>query len=277
MAKADDAHLWDAYRAAVEAGDDLRADAAASDILRWHTPFFVAYARDNAFRQWDAETRKDYLAELMGIAAAKLPLYDRDAVHAEGRRASFVTFVKPYLKMVRYKIEGSRRPVKVGHETVRLSAAVSRFQTDCAAASLPDPTDEEIAAHLTDLFGKKVTATRVPRLKELPIARPFEMPSDDGDYVDPKTEAAMMPDLRPQDPADIVAEQDERDQTVAKVRAALSQLGEISGLEQAVIFRRLMAQDPAEIEDIAIDFDVTEMEVADVEAVLLRKLRNLLA
>lgn len=277
MTKHEDGHLWKQYREAVEEGNGVKANIIASDIIRLHTLFFASYARDTAFRDWDVETRKDYLAELLAIAAAKLPLYDRDAVHAEGRRASFITFVKPYLKMVRYKMEGSRRPMKIGHETVRLSAAIARFESTRAAAGLPAPTNVEVSEHLTDLFGKRVTPTRVPRLRKLPSSQTFEMPSDDGDYVDPKTEAAMPVDLRPADPADIVTDQDERDRARAAVNAALEELGEVTELEQAIIFRRLMAETPADVEELALDFNVTEMEVVDVEFMLVKKLRNLLA
>lgn len=278
MTKHEDGHLWKQYREAVEEGDDAKANIIASDIIRLHTPFFASYARDTAFRNWDDETRKDYLAELLAIAAAKLPLYDRDAVHAEGRRASFITFVKPYLKMVRYKMEGSRRPMKIGHETVRLSAAASRFVAHHLALGKPHPTAHEIAEHLTDMFGKRVTAGRVPKLLSLPHATPFESIDAGGtSYVAPEIQAAMPVDLRPADPADIVADQDERDRARAAVNAALGELGDVTELEQAIIFRRLMAETPAEVEELALDFNVTEMEVVDVEFMLVKKLRNLLA
>lgn len=277
MSKTDDGALWEAYARAVQSEDKDAVSNAGSAILAWHQPFFVQYAGKTAFSQWDVETRRDYLAELMAIAAAKMPLYNRDEVHASGRTASFVTFVKPYLRMARYKMEGSRRPVRVGHETVRLSAAAARFVSHELALGKPQPTAHEIAEHLTNMFGKRVTAERVPKLLSLPHATPFETVDAGGtSYVAPETQAGMPVDLRPKDPADIVADADEQRHVSEKVRAVLDAM-DLTDLETAIIVDRLMSDDPETVEAIALRFGITDMEVVDVEQGVSKKLRETLA
>lgn len=277
MSKADDKALWEFYDRAVESGDKDAISAAGSDILAWHKPFFVQYAAKSAFRQWDTETRRDYLAELMAIAAAKLPLYNRDAVHDFGRTASFITFVKPYLRMARYKVEGSRRPVRVGHETVRLSAAATQYVSKQKSAGAPDPDAKEISEHLTDLFGKRVTAERVPKLLALPYSSQFEQVDGEGhSYTPADVQAAMPLNLRPADPADIVSDEDEKRHVSSKVRETLDAM-HLTDLEASIVTDRLMSDDPDTIQSIAMRFGITEMEVVDVEQVISTKLRETLA
>lgn len=277
MSKAEDKGLWEAYARAVASGDANAVSEAGSDILAWHKPFFVQYAAKSAFRQWDTETRRDYLAEIMAIAAVKLPLYNRDAVHASGRTASFITFVKPYLRMARYKVEGSRRPVRVGHETVRLSAAATQYVSKRQSAGAPQPDAKEIAEHLTDLFGKRVTAERVPKLLALPYSTQFETVDSEGQsYIPTEVQAAMPVNTRPADPADIVADEDEKRQVSGKVHAALDAMN-LTDLESAIVTDRLMSDEPDTVEAIAIRFGITEMEVVDVEQLISTKLRQTLA
>lgn len=273
---ADDA-LWVRYDAAVDAGDAAAVSAAADAIIRRHLPFFVQYAQQTAFRQWNTETREDYLAELLAVALSKVSTYSRKMEHERGQ-AQFVTYVKPYLKMVRYKVEGSRGPIRLGHETVRLAADARRFIATEMAAGRPVPSNETIAEYLRERCGKPVSPDRVPRILSLP--RPVGMTVADGEGGEmPLTEAEdaiQYEVVEPTDPAEIVADLDERQRTVASVRAAVEAL-DLDALEQAVLMGRLMAEERRSVEAIAVGFGVTEMEVEEVEADLTVRLRRLLA
>jgi DNA-directed RNA polymerase sigma subunit (sigma70/sigma32) len=272
-----DDHLWAAYDAAVAAGDAVKIAVAADDIIRRHLPFFVQYAGQTAFRQWNAATRDDYLAELLAVAVSKLPTYSRTMEHERGR-AQFVTYVKPYLKMVRYKVEGSRGPVRLGHETVRLASDARRFIATEMAAGRPVPSNEQVADYLRERCGKPVSPERVPRLLSLP--RPVGMTVPDGDGGEmtlSEAETATQYEVaEPTDPADIVADLDERLRTVERVRDAIWELG-LDLVEEAVLLERLMAETPRSVESIAIEHGITEMEVKDVEADLRVRLRQLLS
>jgi len=85
-----------------------------------------------------------------------------------------------------------------------------------------------------------------------------------------------MADLRPTDPADIVADADEKRQISDSVRAVLESMN-LTDLEAAIVTDRLMAEEPATIEDVAVLFGITEMEVIDVEHQISTKLRETLA
>lgn len=273
----DDDHLWAAYDAAVAAADPEKVKAAANDILLRHLPFFVQYAQQSAFRQWNREVREDYLAELMAVAASKISTYSRTMEHARGR-AQFVTYVKPYLKLVRYKVEGSRGPIRLGHETVRLASDARRFIAEEEAYGRGVPSNKRVAEYLRERCGKPVSPERVPRLLSLPRPVGLTVPSTDGGEM-PLSEAETAVKygvLEPTDPAEIVAEQSERDWVAGRVRDAVAALG-LEPLEEAVLSGRLMAETPRSVEKIAVEFGVTEMEVKDVEADLTAKLRQLLA
>lgn len=272
-----DERLWVAYDKAVAAGDAEKITYAADAIIRKHLPFFVQYAHQTAFRQWNTATREDYLAELLAVAVSKLPTYSRTMEHERGR-AQFVTYVKPYLKMVRYKVEGSRGPVRLGHETVRLASDARRFIATEMAAGRPVPSNEQVAEYLRERCGKPVSPERVPRLLSLP--RPVGMTVPDGDGGEmtlSEAETATQYEVtEPTDPADIVADLDERLKTVARVRDAVWELG-LDLVEEAVLLDRLMAETPRSVESIAVEHGITEMEVKEVEADLAVRLRQLLS
>lgn len=271
-----DESLWLRYDAAVESADPERIAEASDAILRRHLPFFVQYAQQTAFRQWNREAREDYLAELLAVAASKISTYSRTMEHARGR-AQFVTYVKPYLKLVRYKVEGSRGPIRLGHETVRLASDARRFIAEEEASGRGVPSNERVAEYLRERCGKPVSAERVPRLLSLPRPVGLTVQSDDGSEM-PLSEAETAVKyevLEPTDPAEIVAEQSERDWVAGRVRDAVSALG-LDPIEEAVLTGRLMAETPRSVEKIAVEFGVTEMEVKDVEAGLTVRLRQLL-
>jgi DNA-directed RNA polymerase specialized sigma subunit len=272
-----DEQLWVAYDAAVKSGSRAAVLDASDAIIRRHLPFFVQYAHQTAFRQWNRETRQDYLAELLAVAAGKISTYSRTMEHDRGR-AQFVTYVKPYLKLVRYKIEGSRGPIRVGHETVRLASDARRFIATEQAAGRPDPTDEQVAEYLRERCGKPVSAERVPRLLSLPRAVGMVVSDGDGGEVplSEAEEAVQYAVPEPTDPAEIVAELDERMREVARVRDALAAL-DLDPLETAVVAGRLMAETPRSIEAIAAEWGVTEMEVKQIDALVSVKLRRLLS
>ena len=272
-----DESLWLFYDAAVASGDAAKVAQATDAIMRRHLPFFAQYAHQTAFRQWNRETREDYLAELLAVAVSKIPTYSRKTLH-DGRAAQFVTYVKPYLKMVRYKVEGSRGPVRLGHETVRLAADARRFIASEQAAGRPVPSNETVAEYLRERCGKPVSPERVPRLLSLP--RPVGMVVADGDGgempLSEAEDAVQYGVTEPTDPADIVADLDERLREVERVRDAVWELG-ADLLEEAVLVGRLMAEQPRSVESIAVELNVTEMEVKEVEADLRDRLRQLLS
>jgi DNA-directed RNA polymerase sigma subunit (sigma70/sigma32) len=274
MTDAGDSELWDAYEAATAAGDQDALRLAAEDIIARHMPFFVQYAQQTAFRQWDSGTRDDYLAEILAVAYARISTYNRNGRYREGRTAKFVTYVKPYLKPLRYSVEGNTRPMRICHATVRMSAAVSRYIAAEHALGNPTPTYEEIAEHIQKLFGKSISPARVHRLLQLPRGVPFTQPSDDGDeYVNPQV--SERADAAVDDPAEIVTEQLHREWKVKQVRDVLSKLT-LTGLEQAILVGRLSAEQPASLMELAVKFGVTEMEVEETERALVLLLSQLL-
>ena len=275
-----DEHLWVAYDEAVAAADTERMSAAADAILRRHLPFFVQYASQTAFGQWNRETRQDYLAELLAVAASKVPTYSRKLEHRHGQ-AQFVTYVKPYLKLVRYKVEGSRGPVRLGHETVRLAGDARRFISMELAAGREYPSNEQTAEYLRERCGKPVSPERVPRLLALPYASSmtgtFSEGAQEREQVLPEVEAAVRyAALEPDDPAEIVAEQAEREWVSDRVRDAIWELGP-DLVEEAVLFGRLMSETPRSVESIAVEHGITEMEVKEIEADLAVRLRQMLS
>lgn len=276
MNRADDAHLWLAYDKAVESNDMTGAKQAADAIIRQHLPFFVKYAQETAFRQWDAPTREDYLAELLLVASERVSTYDRKLRHSGGRTASFVTYVKPYLKLARYRIEGSRSPMRIGHETVRLSAAASRFVSAELAAGRNEPSDDEIAQHLTERFGKRITSARVPKLRQLPQQIGLMLTDDSGEeYFRPEV-GYMRPELEDDDPAEIVVREDEQYRAVSAVTDALAAL-EPTPAEMVVVRYRLMAEQPWPTDDVAAHIGVSVSEVRQMEARIRQALAQLLS
>lgn len=282
MKNFDDDHLWEEYDEAVAEQNTAKMLAASDAILRRHLPFFVQYASQTSFPQWNGATREDYLAELLAVAASKVPTYSRTMEHARGR-AQFVTYVKPYLKLVRYKVEGSRGPIRLGHETVRLAGDARRFIAMEMAAGRAYPSNEQVAKYLSERCGKAVSSARVPRLLSLPYAtgilgldRGYEGGTNNEEVLPEVEEAVQYQVAEPTDPAEIVSDQMEREWVADRVRNAIKALG-LDALQTAVLEGRLMREDVTPIEDLAVSFGVTELEVKEVETVLCAILRQMLS
>lgn len=274
-----DDHLWEAYDRAVASKDAEKISAAANDIMREHMPFFAYYANQTAFRHWSFSTREDYFAELLAVAVSRIPTYSRKMEHERGR-AQFVTYVKPYLKPVRYKVEGNQTPVRLGHEMIRMASEARNFISAEEKAGRGVPSYEKVAEHVCRKSGRAVSVARVVRLLSLPKNVSLHVVSDSGTsdemLYSEAEEAAQDAGVVVTDPADIVADKLEKEETVSRVREAVEVLG-LDALEKAVLSFRLMAETPAAVEDLAVEFGVTEMEVKEVEADLTARLRKLLA
>jgi hypothetical protein len=264
-----DLHLWEAYDAAVAAGDADAAAELAGQIVWLHRGFFVTYANQTRMPQWNSAAVEDYLTELLMVALDKVGTYRRDMIHSSGNTAKFVTYVKPYLRLVRYRLEGDRLPVRVGHETIRLSFAARLYQSQNW-----DADHDDIAAHLSAKFGKRIGAGRIARLLSLPAADDERRFSADDDDTRPGVERSLLAGVI-NDPAELVADHLEQVATVARVREALGQL-ELGEVGKAVLVERLMSEEPVRVSDIAVRLGVTDMEVVETEQVLRAQLRDLL-
>jgi hypothetical protein len=278
MSKADDGHLWKAYETAVASGDLAAVSAAGSDIVRHHMPFFIGYVNETAFRQWPYHVRRDYLADVLVVVAEKIPTYDRRARFSGGRTASFVTYVKPYLQLIRYRIEGGRTPMRLGHETMRFAMEARYFVAARLGAGFPHPSAEEVADALTLRFGKRISPDRVARLLSIPQAVDLfgYDPAAGETFVLDEVEDRVTETEVVTDPAEIVADADEREWLARRVREALDSL-DLDALDWAVVELRLMAEERRTIEALAVDFGVTELEVIERERVLRRSLAQLLS
>ena len=265
----DDGPLWHEYWSACS---DDEAKHVAGRIVEHHFGFLVDYARRTAQRSWNAETREDYLHELVLVALARVPEYRHD------RNAKFVTFLSPYLRPVRWKLVGNTSHVRVGYETARLTAEVDRLLGDGV-------TDiEAIAAHLSDLHGKRIGVERVRRI----VSRPRAMYGDEtisnpynGERMDEKWD--LVSDNCPS-VEDQAIENLEGVSIDAEVSSALMALG-LSPLEFDLVVERLMRPPaPRWGEDgrtsylaLASRHEVRSGVVREVETELVKRLRGRLA
>jgi hypothetical protein len=266
----DDRQLWDAHAAAVTAGDTDGARALAGQIVGLHLGFFTDYARETGFPQWDTDMRDEYLHELLCVALEKVATYDQARPGNEGRKnAAFITYVKPYLRLVRYRLAGRDEPMRVGHETMRMRFAAQRFISGHLSVHGVHPSNEQIAADLSKTFGKTVGTRRVENL-----LAPLKAVSGDELVGDDTARWSGMEDTGV-DVAEQVIDAMTRAADVGRVRSALGTLG-LSELEMMIVTERLMSEEPIHPSFIAVRFGLDDGDVVEAEASLRARLRDLL-
>lgn len=253
----DDTALWATYAAAAT---DLARASAAGAIVEFHLPFLRWYADLHAQRAWGPETRADYLAEIVAVAFELVPRFDPE------RGAAFVTFVKPHLRPVRWKVAGALEAVAVGVETARLTAEIGRLVADGER----DP--EAIAAVVSKLHGKPIGPARVRRIiaqgttvrGDAPMGEPGAEGSDRWALL-----AAGGPSAE--------------DQALDAIEGSIS--GEVSlrldampwtDLERAIITERLMAPatDLPAVDRHALELGVSVAELRATERRVRARLRS---
>lgn len=281
MGRFDDRHLWAAYKAAVEADEDPRPHAAA--IVEFHMGFIRDYAVRTVWRSMDLD---EYVAELVVVVMGLVPRFDPDH---DGRQAKFVTFFRPYLQEVRWKMTAAAGDIPHGKETRRMVAAVEQLQREAAVAGRPEPTLEELDDYVSKRLGKRIGVGRIQRALAMPIVIR-------GDALAPNHEGwpnhnlhdlwntLADPGPSPEDEALLLIQQAELDRAVTGALAA----AELTDLDKALVAERLMAPPrrchdgqeltpgPTPYRHLADRYGMTTADVRTAEENLVSRLRDLL-
>lgn len=258
-----DRHLWDAYD---QATSDTDRRLIAGQIVEAHMGFLIEYANRHRQYYWDSTQRAEYVQELVMVALERVPGYDRS------RGAAFISYVRPFLQPVKWKMLGACSTIQVGYETARLTIEVNRM----VAEGENDP--DRLAAHLSRLHGKKIGVGRVRKL----LARPRVLSGDkeeaDNSYLAtretvPMWETFTVGSVRPVEDEVIAAVDGTADADVAGRLAAL----DLTGLEHAIVVGRLMAvrADRVTVRDLADAHGTTDADVRATERQLVERLRGL--
>lgn len=267
MSDFDDNHLWDDYAAAVASGDEAETRRLAGDIVQFHLGFFTSYAKETAFPLWDEDTRTEYLHELVAVALEKVTTYDPGYDGVGGRKPAFVTYVKPYLRLVRYRLAGHDNPNRVGHETMRMRIVTQHIYNDFIGLDGVEPSHEDIASELSRRFGKPVTAARVRGL----LAPPATVRGDESTGEIPgsvwDTLAGDVPT-----PEEQVVETLAQRERVSLVREALDTLT-LDDMGKAIVEDRLMAESPVSLVSLAERFGYSASAVSAMEKEIAAALR----
>ena len=210
-------------------------------------------------------------------------MYDTRIGGRQGKRAAFITYLKPALQSVRWQVEVDRKLIKHSVETRRLKAAVELWFEEETLRRGSSPTDEEAAVFLTNMLGKQkhpIGQERVKRLRSQPV---FIYPDTN---VEENSWEAI--DEGRQSPEDVVVGRDEDERQQHQIAEALK-AANLSDLERVLVVERLMAAPrrlldgevlspgPAQYADIAARFKTKVAEVRATEADLILRLRDLLS
>jgi hypothetical protein len=280
MGRFDDTALWNAYDAAVAAGQDSRPHAAA--IVEFHLGFLRDYAQRTI---WPAMDLDEYVAELVCVAMVRVGHYDRTHTGHGGRVAVFPTYLRPYLQEVRWRITAAAADLPTGKETRRMIAAAQQCIGERAALGEADPTPEEIDDYVSSRLGKRIGIGRIERALAMPVV-------ERGDArVTTDTEGAelwdRLADATPSPETQVIAAI-EADELAADVAGALA-AAELTELDKALIAERLMAPPrrvldgevvsfgPAPYRVLAERYGLSSTEVKAAEEALKDRLRDLLA
>lgn len=272
-----DLPLWDAFDAALAAGEDHRRHAAA--IVEHHLGYIRSYASRTIFPGLDLD---EYVAELVAVAMRLVPRFDRSYARTSGKPAAFVPFLKPYLQEVRWVLAAAQADLGRGKETQRMIAAAQQCIAEAKALGVDEPTIEEIDAFVSKKLGKPIGVSRISRA----LAMPLVVRGDKSDS--PGRELwEYLPDSMPTPEEHVVAALDaaEMVEAVADALAAC----ELTDLEKDIVATRLMAAPkrivdghvvspgPATLTAIAGRHGVSTTDVRHAEESVKARLRTRLA
>ncbi len=271
MTSRPDAVLWPAYETC---STDAERGRVAELILRAHTGFLRLYVRETAFPYWDADLRAEYFQEVVLVALARIPEYNRRRAGYGEQVAAFPTYLRPYLLEVRWKL--AAREEGVGKETIRMRADGQRYIRSRAQQGLPVPTWTEVADVIGAAHGKRLTAKRAAALCcPARLVRPDAgTRSDDArgsswDQLAAGQHAPSAEDeaLGPIEAADLRAD------VAAALAATVT-----SPLDAAIVAERLMCEGkPATLKGLGEIYGVPAAAVREAEERLQTALRALLA
>lgn len=264
-----DAHLWVAY---ATAPNDAARKELATQIISCHLGFIRQYANATAFPQWNADLRDEYMHELVAEAMKRIPAYDRRRINSEGRTASYLTYMKPYLLEVRWRLAGREAPIPVGKETVRMRAFGQRFISEALRDGHPHPTWEKVAAAIGEAHGKSVSPERAELLcRPAPVLRPDANTSDS----DSPAAWSALPVLS--DSAEDVAVSSETQHRVTEAVSEAVRTHATTPTRQALVERRLSAAKPVAMKALAAELNIPLAVLKAEEAELLEALRAALS
>lgn len=284
-----DSDLWDRYDTARNAADAELCAEIAGEIVEFHLGFLRRYAADTCFPYWSADVRAEYLQELVVAALEKVATYDRAHAGHGGRVAAFVTYLKPSLAPVRWKVSAAQVLIRSGVETRRLKADLERFVAERQLMGLEYPTLDQMAEHLSRLHGKKAKPIRsgqVRRLLDQPAYVWADAPAG-GDDEDAAGDQWGTFGSSAGSPEDEVLAAIEEDRRTAAVRDALAEVN-LSDLDKAIVAERLMAAPrrivdgelvgfgPTTLTDLGLRFGLSPERVKRAETELIGRLRDLI-
>lgn len=260
-----DAHLWVAY---ATASSDAARKALATQIISCHLGFIRQYATATAFPQWNSDLRDEYMHELVAEAMRRIPAYDRRRMNSEGRTASYLTYMKPYLLEVRWRLAGREAPIPVGKETVRMRAFGQRFIAEALRDGRPHPSWQEVAIAIGEAHGKTVSPDRAEILcKPAAVIRPDAIAGD----TDSPAAWAALPVLT--ESAEDVAVRSEMQQRITAAVSEAVQAHATTPLRQALVDRRLSAVRPVALKTLAAELAVPLATLKAEETALMEELR----
>lgn len=280
-----DAHLWKEYE---QAADDAARRKVASKLVEFHMGFIVKYANDTAFPYWPKHVIDEYIQELVIAVMEKIPSYDRCRVTDEGHNTSFIGYVKPSLKPVRWRVAADQDLIRHGVETRRMKADLERWLEQEHATTGQTPSHEEMAEYLTRLHGKSAKPVREGQVRRL-LDQPQFVWADGGADND-ETVASSWDTLTAKDAQsieDAYLDADEERLRAQAVTDALAAAG-LSSLEKAIVAERLMmaprrivdgdevSPGPTTYTNLAKRFKVRPEDVRQTEQDLLERLRGLI-
>ena len=278
----DDCDLWLALAAAKEDCDEVKTAQVRSQIVETHLGFFVSYAHDTAFKSWSESEVQGYLHEIILVVMSLVDRFDPE------RGVKFISFCRPYLRPIAWKVQAMRGTVWNGYETERLRALIRRRQSEAMGRG-EVLSIEDLADQLAVVHGKRITVGRVRRIIESPAVISGDSMVNIGGEEGPTIFDKLTDDSDP-------TERIEREEKIEAVRTVLASLT-LGQLEVAIVTKVLMASPyrehtftengrqirvvmdagPASDRSLAEQFGLTVGEVVERRERLMEMLRHLLS